>query len=722
MWRAPLFAPALVFVGIIWVLHPAPRVTEDGLRVRAMCLVTSDVREESFGRAFTCSFNDGRVLDVTLKNEKIVTGEGLLLAGTATPYAEARNPGEPSAREFAGERGVDGRLEHARVLARTPPDPREIRTWMPRLRALASRIIHAQLEEPGASILAGALWGERSALPPELRAEFQETGTVHVLVTAGLHLGVIAALVAWLCARAGAPRETACIIAIAVVWVYAWFSGAHLPSLRAATMISWGLLARARGVAALSWNNVGAALLVIAAIWPRSVHGASFALSFACIGAIVLFAGPLDRALEHAGVRWNPLKEALALTLATQIGVWPLTAATFLNIAPYAVVANAAVVPCIAAVMLTGLVQLALAPIPLLASGAANLNAWMLEWIVGVVHLIAGLPGASIIATPPPGWVLATYALGAVGAAALLDCGRPRAAVALLAMASALVLWPPRSLAHDLRITMLDVGQADGIVVQTPTGHTILIDAGGRLERGNPANGSPAEAIGERIVVPFLIRAGIHHVDAIILSHPHGDHAGGIAPVLRKLGTDTFADGGQVYGGHAYQDALSVARERGVALVHPRAGFVWRTDDGVLFRFLGPEEPFISGTRSDINNNSLVFMLEFKSFHMLFTGDAGAEAERRLLAEGNDLHADVLKVGHHGSAYSSTTEFIDAVHPRYALISVGLNNLFGHPAVGTLGKLAERGTRIYRTDRAGAITIETDGEAAEVLTTNNSSS
>ena len=715
MWRAPLLAPALAFAGVIWLLHPASqtRLGAD-VRVRAACVVTSDVREEAWGRAFTCTFNDGRRLDVTAKDEKIAVGERLVLAGRASPFDDVRNPGEPSARELAAERGVDGRLEHVRVIARTPPEARDVRTWMPRLRAYAARVVRAQLDEPGASILAGALWGERSALPPELRAEFQETGTVHVLVTAGLHLGVIAALAAWLCTRAGCPRLAGCFIAIALVWFYAWFSGAHLPSLRAATMISWGLLARARGVAALSWNNLGAALFVVAGIWPQSVGGASFALSFSCIGAILLFAQPLDRALERAGLTWHPLREALTLTIATQIGVWPLSAATFLIIAPYAVIANAAVVPCIAVVMLTGLVQLALAPIGVLAGGAANLNAWVLEWIVDAVHCIAGLPWAAIVATPPPAWVLATYAVAMVWAAALLRHGRLPAALLLIAFASALVLWPPRAARHDLRVSVLDVGQADGIVIQTPSGHTILVDAGGRLERGPPGSDSPAEAIGERIVVPFLLRQGVHRVDAIVLSHPHGDHAGGIAPVLRKLGADMFADSGQVYGGHAYQDALATARSRAVAIVRPRIGQLWRSDDGVTLHFLWPPDSFIRGTRNDINSNSFVFMLQYRSFRMLFTGDAGSEAEARILASGADLHADVLKVGHHGSAYSSTPEFIHAVDPKYAIISVGRHNLFGHPAAATLQTLHEYGARIYRTDENAAITVSSNGADEDI--------
>ncbi len=205
------------------------------------------------------------------------------------------------------------------------------------------------------------------------------------------------------------------------------------------------------------------------------------------------------------------------------------------------------------------------------------------------------------------------------------------------------------------------------------------------------------------------------HSTPIVLSHPHGDHAGGLAPVLRHLRVAEIADGGQRYGGHAYQDALATARGEGVPIVYPRAGAEWRTDDGVALRFIGPSLPFIGG-RNAINSNSVAFVLEYGRFRMLFTGDAGSESEERFLSEGVDLRADVLKVGHHGSAYGSSSGFIGAVSPRYAIVSVGRHNLFGHPAPSTLATLRRFGAQIYRTDENGAVTIVTDGERSSLST------
>jgi competence protein ComEC len=141
---------------------------------------------------------------------------------------------------------------------------------------------------------------------------------------------------------------------------------------------------------------------------------------------------------------------------------------------------------------------------------------------------------------------------------------------------------------------------------------------------------------------------------------------------------------------------------------------VWRTDDGIILYFIGPQLPFLKNTGNDINDNSIAFVLQYKHFRMLFTGDAGVAAERRFLRTGTDLHVDVLKVGHHGSAYSSSPEFLSAVHPRYAIISVGRHNHFGHPALRTLAILTRFKATIFRTDENGAVTVITDGEAISV--------
>jgi competence protein ComEC len=643
-------------------------------------------------------------------------GAHVLVRGRLSPFDDARNPGEPSERAIQRERGLDAQLEAAAVLSVTPGSASDSRTWLSRAHEWAHAQLAARLGEPFASVVAGELWGERASLPPDLRTEFQETGTVHVLVTAGLHLGAAVAIVLAILSALALPRVATCAIAALAAWGFVWWSGGHLPAVRAASMATAALAARACGRASLSWNALAIAAIAVSFERPQSVASASFALSFSCVGAIFACAVPLERWIENAVALPARVREALVLSLATQCGTWPLTAAVFLQFAPYALLANLAVVPCVAATMALGATQLALAWCAPLAQALANVNSWLLAWMLGVVQTLAALPGARISMTPAPAWSIVAYDAALVAAPQLLRRGARTAALAGLAVAAAFVISPPRPYDGRLRVTMLDVGQADAIVVQTPAGHTLLVDAGGRLERGNQGSDSVAEAIGERVVVPFLLRSGIHRLDAVVVSHPHGDHAGGVAPVLRRLRVATIVDGGQRYGGHAYRDALTTARAEGVPIVHPRAGSGWRFDDGVTLHFLGPSLPLIANSRNDINENSVAFVMRYGAFCMLFTGDAGATAESRFLGEGN-LRCTVLKVGHHGSAYGSSPAFVAAVRPQYAVISVGRHNLFGHPASQTIRTLRRAGARVYRTDERGAISFTTDGDAVDVDTT-----
>ncbi|HYW55048.1 MAG TPA: DNA internalization-related competence protein ComEC/Rec2 [Dongiaceae bacterium] len=760
MARAPLFLPALAFVCAIaaeahglaalacaaavgtlayrrlravaafalagllvasWRGHPL-MISEESRTERFSGTVVGDVLTDENGARFPFALDGAFVVRAHVRDAAVVPGERLVVRGRLVPFDEARNPGEPSRRAIALGEGLAGELAGNRIVARAPPDPHDLRAWCARLRASLSVRLRTVIAEPEATVIAGALWGERGTLPPELRDDFQATGTVHVLVTAGLHLGVIARLLLCALRLLRIPRAAASLAAIPAVVSYAWLSGAHLPSQRAAAMVCAALVARACGARLVSWSSLALAALIVAALWPASVTTVSFALSFSCVAAIVLFA----RTIEHALERWqvpDRAREPLALTVATQIGVWPLSAATFGVVAPYAVLANAVVVPATAAGMVAGIAALLLAHVPVAGGFAATLATWDVDAILRVVGTVASVPGARVWVAPPPALAIVAYDALAVAAAALLRRSA-RAAVALLALASAGVLLttlrPPDG---KLTITMLDVGQGDAIVVRTPRGHVILIDSGGRLERGPGTRGrSPAELVGERVVLAYLKRAGIRSVDLLVNTHPHGDHVGGCLPILEALRVAAIADSGQSYGGRAFSDCMTAARRAHVPVVLARRGMRYATGDGVTLEVLAPEEPLLANGPNDVNENSVVMRLGYhcrrcdRPVRILFTGDAGASSEARMLAAGIDVEADVLKVGHHGSAYSSTPAFIAAVRPRIALISVGRHNLFGHPASATLGVLHEFGAAVYRTDRCGAIVIQTGAEATKATT------
>lgn len=707
---------ALVFFALNgWVAQShLPAVRElSNLRFTATAL--APMGETGTGSSFAARLDDGLSVLVHVRGPSPPPGSRIIVRGDLEPFDEARNPGEPSEAAIERERGFDAVIVNAGITLVAQAKSGVFDVSLARAHSWALQQLQQRLGEPAASIVAGELWGERGALAPDLHAEFQETGTVHVLVTAGLHLGVIAALAVAALSLFALPRAWTCALAIVAVWAFALWSGAQLPATRAAVMVSVALGARACGRAAFSWNALALAAIAIAIARPLSVATPSFALSFSCVGAIFACAPLLERAIEERVALPPTIREALVLSVATQLGTWPLTSAVFLQFSPYALVANLGVVPCVGMSLIAGGLQLLTSWSTSLAQAIANINGWVVAWMLAVVRTISSLPASSIAMTPPPAHCIAVYDC------ALLLCSwcarRRRIGLGIVSLfiAVVLVLYPPHTGDSRLRITVIDVGQADAILIETPSHRAMLVDAGGRLERRAQTMGSIAEAVGERVVVPLLLRRGIHRLDALIISHPHGDHVGGCAPVLRKLRVAEIADSGQTYGGHAYHDCLETARADGVPIVYPRAGNIWRTSDGVVLHFIGPSLPFISGGNNDINDNSIAFTLRYRSFCMLFTGDAGTNAEQRFLSEHVDLHCAILKVGHHGSAYGTTPEFLSAVQPQIAIISVGRHNVFGHPAPSTLANLRQYGARIYRTDENGAVTITTEGRPQGVV-------
>jgi len=263
-----------------------------------------------------------------------------------------------------------------------------------------------------------------------------------------------------------------------------------------------------------------------------------------------------------------------------------------------------------------------------------------------------------------------------------------------------------------LRVCVLDVGQGDCIVVETPSGRTLVIDGGGVNDETRPEDGAD---VGERVVVPYLHTRGINRVDVLVLTHPHGDHVGGLVSVLREEPVGVVLDGTVLpYPTPAYLAFLAGVKSRHLACRHACRGMRLNLGDGVTADVLNPPSsgtPYgVNPDNSTVNNYSVVLRLTYGRTHFLLMGDAETAAEQNMQDAGSDLTADVLKAGHHGAANASSEAFLARVHPRYAAISCGRHNHFGHPAPATLARFAANAIQTFRTDQNGAITFQSDGQ------------
>jgi beta-lactamase superfamily II metal-dependent hydrolase len=256
-----------------------------------------------------------------------------------------------------------------------------------------------------------------------------------------------------------------------------------------------------------------------------------------------------------------------------------------------------------------------------------------------------------------------------------------------------------------LRVDFIDVGQGDAALITSPTGKAVLID-------GGPHRSSAA-------LVAFLRERLRGPLDLVVLTHRHEDHFGGLRAAIETTGTRLFMDAPTPHPGRE-RERLMQALERGrVPVRDATRGREIDLGAGAKLTLLAPPQPALTGTRDEVNANSVVARLDYGSASFLFTGDAETSTERWLLDVAKaDVHAQVLKVAHHGSRYSSTARFLRAVHPAVAVISVGATNDYHHPAPATVQRLERQGARVLRTDRDGTVTIETDGRALTIRSAN----
>lgn len=263
-------------------------------------------------------------------------------------------------------------------------------------------------------------------------------------------------------------------------------------------------------------------------------------------------------------------------------------------------------------------------------------------------------------------------------------------------------LKTPALEAGQLRVHVLDVGQGDCILVQTADGRNVLIDGGDR---------DAAEA-----VTDYLLKNGVHRIDLLMITHPHSDHIGGLPEILEKFGVSGVVDAGLPHGSQTYGRVLSTIESRRILYKKAVKGLKVGVGGDLTLGILWPPKDYAVYGDVMLNNGSVVARIQFGDVSFLFAGDIERESEGLLLASGQGLESTVLKVAHHGSDSSTTNEFLQVVKPVYAIISVGVDNEYGHPAESILRRLNAAGAKVLRTDEQGTVVLTTDGRTVEVIT------
>jgi competence protein ComEC len=617
-----------------------------------------------------------------------------------------------------------------------------------------------RLTEEDAGMLNAMVFGDRTRLDHSLRLGFERTGTFHLFVVSGMHVALLAGLLYWLTQKLRIRRWLATFITLGVTTFYALLTGFGAPVQRALFMTAVFLMARLLWRKSGVLNALGAAALAELVWAPSSLFEASFQMTFLAIVAIAGIAVPIGertflpyaRATRGLGDLWlDPLlaprlaqfrvmlrmwSEAIAavagrwsrnvsvrmvraVLVVMELALIGLVAEMVMAL-PMAVYFHRATLFALPSNMLTVPLISLLAPAAMITFCAALLGTWvavvpaavtalLLHGIVWTIGWVSQVRSADIRVPAPVWWVCALAV--ACWAFCCWAVRRSRlwmwVAIAVLPLVLAAVLWPEPAIVHDaaLEVTALDVGQGDSLLVVSPQGKTMLVDAGGPVggvrEVASAASGFD---VGEEVVSPYLWSRQIRRLDVLVLSHAHSDHMGGMPEVMqnfhpRELWVASDPDS------EAYRQLLEEAESLGVRVRHLRAGdsLPWA---GAKLKVLAPERGYANAGEPS-NNDSLVMRLEYGRSSVLLEGDAEAASEEAMLAWGL-APVTLLKVGHHGSRTSTIAGFLDALAPKEAVISVGRNNNFGHPRPEVISRIASEGTRLFRTDEFGLTTFLLD--------------
>ncbi len=725
LWATPHFGPDDVayyndsgqvrLVGVV-AGEPDVRDTYQNLRLRAESLTIDQVGAPTADARPV----EGLALVRAPRYPPRAYGERLAVSGEleTPPIFE-----DFSYKEYLARQGVYSMIRRPRVELVETGQGSPFWAALYAFKARAGETIAQILSEPYAALLTGILLGVETGIPPELYERFNATGTSHIIVISGFNIAIVAALLMLVGTRALGKRR-AVWIAIGGIALYTLLVGADAAVVRAAIMGGLFVLALYLGRQTEVRTSLIFAAILMTAVNPYVLWDVGFQLSFSATAGLIWLTPPLERVAErwlavligpqHVRGAMQLLSEALLVTLAAQIATGPLIVYHFGRLSVISLLTNLLILPVQPMVMLAGGLATLVGMIWLPAGQVLGWLAWLpLAWTVWVVNWTAAAPLALVTLGRFSPWLLAAMYAGL--AALVWWASRARSdgeevpyppssgglspttrwmfagGVVVVALVWLAAVSLPDGRLH---VAFLDVGQGDAIFITTPGGHQVLID-------GGPSATTTLWEMGRHM--PFWDRS----LDVVVNTHPDADHLTGLPEVLRRyqvsqiilpdVGSDT-----SLYA--AWEEALA---EEGAALVTAQAGARLSLGDGVWAEVL---HPGAVPAGDNPNDHSVVLRVELGHISFLLPGDIEAEVERNLVMDSAALGATVLKASHHGSGTSSCEPFLTAVDPQVAVISVGADNRFGHPAPEVLTRYDEHSIPVLRTDEVGCIEFITDGE------------
>ncbi|MFA5928625.1 MAG: DNA internalization-related competence protein ComEC/Rec2 [Candidatus Margulisiibacteriota bacterium] len=701
--RPLVFFTMLFLLGLVFGKQylAVPPVAPSGLVQLTGIIISDPSQGEKVSKFIISDYKYGAVSVVYLANEPLLRyGDRVRLEGILQNESSYKNPGISSFSDYLTTRkiffqGIVGSGD-LMIVARNRGNP------LKRLAiSLKSKLvaIHQQtLPAPCDSLLNSIIFGNQATpLPEGLQQEYKKAGIIHLLVVSGSQVALLIGSCLWLCRLLRFSVLNTFLTASIFNLLFLLITGAEPSITRASIMAEIALIGRSLGRDNDVYTTMAAAALVLAVFNPQILLNAGFQLSFAATWALVFGVPKLERSFSRKLPKW--LAGPSALAVAPFLFTTPLTIFQFSGLSLVSLPFNFILIPWLELLVTLGFIStlagLLWLPLAFFLNGA---NYFLLLVLQVLVHFFAGLPLSYIFLAAPPLVLVLLFYVWLLVFLENLQSNKYSAKLVSGTLLIILLAWGTSnfiSAPRLLTITMIDVGQGDSILVETPRGKKILIDTGDKNA-------------GKFAVLPVLQRKGINYLDLFIASHEHDDHIGGLPLLLGNIKPGKYLEATETP-----KEISAIIKRAKLPQFKVTEQMRYQLDPDTKILFLPPVQG--AGDEANVNEKCLSIKVIYKHFSMLFTGDLDQAGEANLLnvmrqGPADLLRANILKVGHHGSKGSSSTDFLKAVAPQAALISCGRHNKFGHPHRDALQRLDQLHIPYYRTDRSGAITVKTDGE------------
>ena len=592
-------------------------------------------------------------------------------------------------KKICGSLIVDGEVKLIKTKNINP-----IFTIINKLSLIFKQNLKKLLPKQEAELEQGILLGDTSDIESDIKDDFRKCNLSHMLAVSGAHLSYLVLGINTVLSKKSFGIRRRKILSIIFILIFMVIVNMSPSVVRAGISTIITIFATLIYRKQDTYTTISIALLLTLLNNPFAIFDVGLQLSYLATLSIIVFYSKFTQKQFNNKVK-KYLYESAMLTFSANILILPITIYEFNTIPINSIISNLLAGPLLGICIILGMFMVILSAV---CFSVSKLIAFPLQIIlkilIKIIELISKIPfGNYTVKTP---WFIVVFLTYVIIATLIYNKKKITKILTMITLIIfiAMQVFAFVNIEGKLKIYFIDVGQGDSMLVKTIKGKNILIDGGGSKD--------PDYDIGEKILVPYLLDRRIKTLDYVIISHFDEDHATGVAQILGKIDVSSIILTRQLEENDIYRHILSIAKEKKIKLIYVKEGDVLKIG-GIKISIIHPENKLM--INNPMNNNSIVCKVEYNSFSMLLTGDIEMEAEELILRKNINLKADVLKVAHHGSKTSTTGEFLKAINPKVALIGVGKNNNFGHPSNEVIQRLKENGTRIYRTDENGEISI-----------------